>query len=63
MLLGALVLTLLSPVPVGPAPKAPVDSRAACLKACAGAPKDATGQQLLQCLRSCELPADAGVSP
>lgn len=59
MLLGALVLTLLSPVPLV-APKAPVDERAECLKTCAGAPRDATGAVLLQCLRRCEGP-DAGV--
>lgn len=60
MLLGALVLTLLTPVPAPPAPKPPADVRAECLKACAGAPKDATGAALLQCLRQCE-PSDAGV--
>lgn len=61
MLLGALVLALLNPVPAPPAPKAPVDARAECLKTCAGAPKDATGKALLACLRRCE-PADAGVA-
>ncbi|MDP1823366.1 MAG: hypothetical protein Q8L48_08995 [Archangium sp.] len=60
MLLGALVLALLTPVPVPVTPKPAVDARAECLKACAGAPKDATGKRLLQCLRSCE-PPDAGV--
>ena len=53
MLLGALLLTLLSPVPAPP-PKPAVDGRAECLKRCAGAPKDATGKKLLACLRSCE---------
>ena len=60
MLLGALVLALLNPVPVAPQP--PVDVRAECLKRCAGAPKGATGGVLLQCLQRCEpSPADAGV--
>jgi hypothetical protein len=59
MLLGALLVTLLAPVP-NPAPKTPVDVRADCLKRCAGAPKESTGQQLLQCLSACE-PADAGI--
>lgn len=63
MLPGALVLALLMPVPV-PVPVRPkpaVDVRAECLKSCAGAPKDATGKRLLQCLRSCEpAAADAG---
>ena len=59
MLLGALVLTLLTPVPA-PAPK-PVDAHAECLQRCAGAPKDATGKQLLVCLQRCE-PNDAGVT-
>ncbi len=61
MLLGTLLLALLVPAP------APVEvavesknARAECMKTCAGAPKDATGAVLLQCLRSCE-PVDAGV--
>ena len=60
MLLGSLLLALVVPAPVPVAPKPPVDVRAECLKACAGAPKDATGAALLQCLRQCE-PSDAGV--
>ena len=61
MLLGALLLNLLTPVPA-PAPKpAPLDVRAECMKRCAGAPKDAKGTQLLACLQSCE-PTDAGVT-
>ena len=59
MLLGALLVSLLSPVPP-PAPKTPVDARAECLKRCAGAPKESTGQQLLACLNACE-PTDAGI--
>ncbi len=64
MLLGTLLLALLNPVPPkAPAP-APVDMRAECMKSCAGAPKDSTGQTLLACLQRCEptAPADAGVS-
>ena len=61
MLLGALVLALLNPVPVSAPPKAPVDVRAECLKSCAGAPKDASGPVLLQCLQRCEPSTDAGV--
>lgn len=61
MLLGALVLALLTPVPVPVTPKPAVDVRAECLRACAGAPKDATGNRLLQCLRACEPAGDAGV--
>lgn len=62
MLLGTLLLALLNPVPP-PAPAAPVDVRAECLKSCAGAPKDATGKSLLACLQRCEptSAADAGV--
>lgn len=60
MMLGALLLALLNPVPVAPAPRAPVDVRAECLKSCAGAPKDATGQVLLACLQRCEPAIDAG---
>jgi hypothetical protein len=57
MLLAALLLLASTP----PAP-APTDTdRAECLKYCAGAPKDATGQKLLACLNRCEAPADAGV--
>jgi hypothetical protein len=59
MLLGALLVTLLSPVPNPPA-KVPVDARAECLKRCAGVPKESTGKQLLQCLSACE-PTDAGI--
>ena len=59
MLLGALLLTLLNPVPV--VSQTPVDVRAECLKRCAGAPKDATGRALLQCLERCEPAADGGV--
>ena len=58
MLLGALLLALLNPVP----PVSPADVRAECLKTCAGAPKGATGAVLLHCLQRCEpSPADAGV--
>ena len=63
MLLGSLLLALVVPAPVPVAPKPPVDVRAECLKRCAGAPKDASGRQLLECLQRCEQPAtDAGVS-
>jgi hypothetical protein len=63
MLLGALVLALLNPVPERPVSSgAATDVRAECLKSCAGAPKDATGAVLIQCLQRCEPPAaDAGV--
>lgn len=57
MLLAALLLLAgATPVPA----KGDTD-RAECLKQCAGAPKDATGQKLLACLAQCEAPADAGV--
>jgi hypothetical protein len=49
MLLGALLLALLNPVP----PPVPVNVRTECLKTCAGAPKDAKGAALLQCLERC----------
>ena len=61
MLLGSLLLALVIPAPAPVAPK-PADARAECLKSCAGAPKDASGKLLLQCLQRCEAPAtDAGV--
>ena len=59
MFLGALILALLGPGPVGVTPKPTVDPRAECLKSCAGAPKDATGKQLMDCLGRCDAP-DAG---
>jgi hypothetical protein len=59
MLLATLLLLAGAPATTPPAPK---DSdRAECLKQCAGAPKDATGQKLLACLNRCEVPTDAGV--
>ncbi|MDP3153976.1 MAG: hypothetical protein Q8N23_14985 [Archangium sp.] len=58
MLLGAILLALLNPVPA----TSPADVRAECLKTCAGAPKGATGEVLLHCLQRCEpAAADAGV--
>ena len=57
MLPGTLLLALLVPAPAAAPSK---DDRAVCLKACAGAPKEAKGAVLLECLRSCE-PTDAGV--
>ena len=63
MLLGALVLALLNPAPPAPQSRdAGVSVQTACLKTCAGAPKDAQGAVLLECLRSCEpMPLDGGV--
>lgn len=62
MLLGSLLLTLLSPVPQPPAAQPP-EERAECLRTCAGAPKEATGQHLMACLQGCErAPTDGGVT-
>jgi hypothetical protein len=57
MLLATLLLLAGAPQPSTP----PESDRAACLKDCAGAPKDATGQKLLACLNRCEPAADAGI--
>lgn len=60
LLLRALGLAVLLAMPAEaetqptPAPPPRVDARAECLKACAGAPKDATGQHLLACLNRCD---------
>ncbi len=40
-------------------PPIPLDEKAQCLKQCTGAPRDATGPALLECLRRCEGPAPA----
>ena len=34
----------------------PIDQRAACLKTCAGEPKNASGEKLMACLKQCEAP-------
>lgn len=47
--------------PAAPPPR--VDARAECLKACAGAPKDATGQHLLACLNRCEVKSSQAAQP
>ena len=63
MVLRALALVALVNVPLtGPkdAPPERMDARAECLKACAGAPKTATGTMLLQCIKRCEVTPDAG---
>lgn len=67
LLLRALGLAVLLAMPAEaetPAPPPPrVDARAECLKACAGAPKDATGQHLLACLNRCEVKPSQAAQP
>ncbi len=62
MVLRALAVVVLFSVPVPPA-KTPVNVRAECMKACAGAPKEASGAHLLECLHRCEAASssDGGV--
>lgn len=67
MLLAALVLSLaVAPASPAPPPAPQATRQADCLRSCAGAPKDASGQKLMACLQRCEAPApasapDAGV--
>lgn len=62
-LLGfAIIFALCAAATPAPTPQADDVVRAACLKACAGAPRDATGKALLACLTRCDKPADAGVA-
>lgn len=56
-LTGLLVLISLTAFAEEPKPQTPVDQRAACLKTCAGEPKNASGEKLLACLKQCDAPA------
>jgi hypothetical protein len=57
------LIALVAVVALAEPPDAPAQpvQRAACLKACAGAPRDAQGPALLRCLEHCQSAADAGV--
>ncbi len=59
----ALAILVLSAIPAAPVqPSTPANTRVECLKSCAGAPKEATGARLLECLNRCDAPTvDAGV--
>lgn len=67
MLFAALVVLLgASPSAPAPAPSPRATQQADCLRTCAGAPREASGQRLMTCLQRCEAPApapapDAGV--
>lgn len=57
----AVLLALLSFPALAEEPQLPppADQRAACLKTCAGEPKEATPEKLMACLKGC---GDGGVS-
>lgn len=55
-----MLLMMSMPVLADEAKSTTNDERAACMKSCAGAPKDATPQKLMQCLSQCEDPRDGG---
>jgi hypothetical protein len=59
-LIALVAVVALAEPPATPSPRQSVE-RAACLKACAGAPRDAQGPALLRCLSQCEGADDAGV--
>jgi hypothetical protein len=44
-----------------PVDKSSTDARASCLKACAGAPREADGKRLLSCLTQCDARSDGRV--
>ncbi|PZR10477.1 MAG: hypothetical protein DI536_19730 [Archangium gephyra] len=56
--LAGLLVVLLPVAALAEDPKTPppIDQRAACLKTCAGEPKNASGEKLMACLKQCEAP-------